>query len=196
MEIQRERIECVECGEFLAVRSMSSHLMNRHGKAAGRQRLWTPQTEGGDKTYRMSFPTKGGPRRCPVEGCPGDLATRKVMRVHLVHRHVQDTVVMLEEGNLPHPRCPRCDIQAPRKALNGRHLGTAQFAKGAERKRRRLAETDTRENLERAFHAYGKPMEAVLEFRYLGRILTETDDNWTAVTGNIKKARESWGRLD
>ena len=54
------------------------------------------------------------------------------MRVHFVHRHVQDTVVMLEEVNLLHPRCHRCDMQVPRKALNGRHLGTAQCAKGAE----------------------------------------------------------------
>ena len=52
------------------------------------------------------------------------------MRVHFVHRHVQDTVVMLEEGNLPHPRCPGFDLQVPSKALNGRHLGTAQVATG------------------------------------------------------------------
>ena len=122
----------------------------------------------------MSFPEKGGPRRCPVEGCPGALATRTAMRVHFVHRHVQDTVVMLEEGNYPHPRCARCDIQVPRKALNGSHLGTAHCAKGAERKRRQLAKTETRENLERAFHAYRQPME---------------------VAGNIKKARRSWGSL-
>ena len=68
-------------------------------------------------------------------------------------------------------------MKVPRKALNGRHLGTAQCAKGADRKRRRLAETETRENTKQAFHAYGKPMEAVLEFRYLGRILTATDDD-------------------
>ena len=129
-EIQREQIEYVECGEPLAVRSMSSHLMTRHGKAAGRRRLWTPQTEIGAKTYRMSFPTKGGPRRCPVEGCPGDLATRTAMWVHLVHRHVQDTVVMLEAGNFPHPRCVRCNMQVPRKALNVRHMGTAQCVLG------------------------------------------------------------------
>ena len=74
-----------------------------------------------------------------MEGCPGALAKRTEMRVHFVHRHVQDTVVMLEEGNLPHPRCPRCDMQVPIKALNGRQLGTAQCKNGAERKRRRLA---------------------------------------------------------
>ena len=32
-------------------------------------------------------------------------ATRTAMRVHFLHRHVLDTVVILEEGNLPHPRC-------------------------------------------------------------------------------------------
>ena len=35
----------------------------------------------------------------------------------------------------------------------------------------------------------------VTEFRYLGRFLTSTDDNWPAVSGNIWKARASWGRL-
>ena len=79
---------------------------------------------------------------------------------------------MLEEGNLPLPRCPRCNLQVSRKALNGRHLGTIQCRQGTDRKRRRLAEAEMRENLERAFHAYGKPMESVSEFRYLGRLLT------------------------
>ena len=65
----------------------------------------------------------------------------------------------------------------------------------AERKRRRLAETETRENSERAFEAYGEPIEAVSEFKYLGRVLTATDDDWTAMVGNLKKARRSWGRL-
>ena len=70
-----------------------------------------------------------------------------------------------------------------------------QCVKGAERKRRRLAETETRGNLERVFSAYGQPMEAVTDFRYLGRLLSATDDDWPAVAGNIKKARKSWGRL-
>ena len=110
------------------------------------------------------------------------------MRVHFVHRHVHGTMVMLEEGNLPLPRCPQCDLQVTRKVLNGRHLGTLQCKKGAERKRQRLAETETQENAERAFHAYEKPMEAVSEFCYLGRLLTATDDDWPAVAGNIQKA--------
>ena len=49
--------------------------------------------------------------------------------------------------------------------------------------------------LEKAFHAYGTKIRAVTEFKYLGRVLTNTDDDWPAVAGNIRKARASWGRL-
>ena len=83
--------------------SLSSHMMTRHGKAAPRRHLWPPQTTGGPRTYKMSFP-KGSRRQFPVEGCPGVSETRAAMRVHFVHRHVHDTVVILEEGNLPLPR--------------------------------------------------------------------------------------------
>ena len=49
--------------------------------------------------------------------------------------------------------------------------------------------------MERAFEAYGEPIKSVSEFKYLGRILTATDDNWPAVVGHLGKARRSWGRL-
>ena len=112
----------------------------------------------------MHFPAKGGRRRCPVERCPGVFATRVAMRVHFVHRHVHDTVVILEEGNLPLPWCLRCDLRVSRKALNGSHLGTSQCRTGTELNRRRLAEAEMRKTSERAFHAYGTWMEAVTEF--------------------------------
>ena len=73
--------------------------------------------------------------------------------------------------------------------------GPRSVRRGADWKRRQLEEKETRENSEQVFHAYGKPMEAVSEFRYLRRLLTTTDDDWPAVAGNIQKARVSWGRL-
>ena len=45
------------------------------------------------------------------------------------------------------------------------------------------------------FEAYGKQLEAVPSFKYLGRIMTVGDDDWPAVAGNLVKARKSWGRL-
>ena len=123
------------------------------------------------------------------------MAARTEMREHFVHRHVLDTVVMLEEGNFPHQLCAWCDMQVPWRALNRRHPGTPQCLKGAEQKRQRLAEAERRENSEWAFEAYWAPIESVAEFKYLGRILTATDDDWPAVVGNLGKAKRSWGRL-
>ena len=112
-----------------------------------------------------------------------------------MHQNVHDTVVILEEGNLPLPRCPQCDLQVSRKALNGRHLGTNQCRTGAERKIQRLAAAEGEAATERAFNAYGKRIKAVKEFRYLGRILTSTDNDWPAVARNLYRARTMWGRL-
>ena len=38
-------------------------------------------------------------------------------------------------------------------------------------------------------------MDAVSEFRYLGRLLTAKDNDWSVVAGNFRRARVSWGRL-
>ena len=80
----------------------------------------------GDKprTYRMEFPAKAGPRTCLVEGCSGRVAAHTEMRVHFWHRHVQDTVVIPEEGNLPHPQFPLCDILVSWRSLNRMHWRT------------------------------------------------------------------------
>ena len=119
------------------------------------------------------------------------MTTRTEMRVHFVHPHVLNIVVMLEEGNLPHPRCARCNMQVPQRDLNGWDPGTEQFFEGAEKKRRRLAEAETRENLEQAFEAYRAPIKSVSELKYLGRILTATDKDYPEVVGNLRKARRS-----
>ena len=49
--------------------------------------------------------------------------------------------------------------------------------------------------MERDFEAYGKPLETVTAFKYLGRVMTAGDDDWPALAGNLVKARKSWGRL-
>ena len=160
------------------------------------RRQWsTPAAGTGPQMYRMSFLEKGGPQKCPVEGCPGRVATRTAMQVHFVKWIVLDTVVILEEGNFPHPWCARCNMLVPRRYLNRRHPGTAQCKRGAERKRRRLAEAETRESAERAFEAYGEPIKNVTEFKYMGRVFTAGNNDWPAVVGNLGKARRSWGRL-
>ena len=45
------------------------------------------------------------------------------------------------------------------------------------------------------FEAYGKQLEAVPSFKYLGRIMTSGDDDWQVVAVNLVKARKRWGRM-
>ena len=107
------------------------------------------------------------------------------MRVHFWRRHVWDIVIIMEEGNLPHPRCSRCDMLVPWRSLNGKHKSTAVCRSGLERERRRLAETEIRESTEMAFEVYGKQLQTVPSFKYPGRLLTAGDEDWPAVAGNL-----------
>ena len=108
---------------------------------------------------------------------------------------MRDTIIILEEGNLPHPRCENCDMFVPWRALNGCHKSTMMCKKGEKRKRRRLEEAEIRESTEMAFEVYGQQIQSVPWFTYLGRVMTTGDDDWPAVAGNLAKARKSWGRM-
>ena len=59
----------------------------------------------------------------------------------------------------------------------------------------RLAEAEVRDSADMAFEVYGEQLQTVPRFKYLGRILTEGDDDWPAVAENLEKARKIWGRL-
>ena len=90
----------------MALGLMMGHMRTQHGRAEEERRSWAAFPLGEEmQTYRMAFLTAGGLRSCLVEGCPVRAATMTAMQVHFMHRNVQDTVVILEEGILPHPRC-------------------------------------------------------------------------------------------
>ena len=61
--------------------------------------------------------------------------------------------------------------------LNGTHRRTSQCNRGAERKRRRLSTEEEREVTARDFSAYGRPLEMVTSFGYLGRAISVEDNN-------------------
>ena len=61
----------------------------------------------------------------------------------------------------------------PWSTLKGFHPNTAQCKKGSERKRRSLAEEEVQESTERAYQAYGQPLNLVLYFTYLGGLISD-----------------------
>ena len=66
-----------------------------------------------------------------------------------------DTVFIMEEGNLPFPRCPHCDMLLLWLALSIFHLNTTQCAEGLDRKRFRVAAEEDRVGTEMVFREYG-----------------------------------------
>ena len=84
---------------------MAGHMRTLHGQAAEERQSWeaSPLDEE-PRTYHMDFLTAGGPWRFTVEGCPERSAKRMAILVNFLHLHVRETVVILDKGNIPHPR--------------------------------------------------------------------------------------------
>ena len=59
------------------------------------------------QTYRVSFLQSETTIHCPVEGFQGRAVDRTNLRIHFAHHHMWDTIIILEEGNFPHPCFPK-----------------------------------------------------------------------------------------
>jgi hypothetical protein len=79
--------------------------------------------------------------------------------------------------------------------MNGRHYETALCKDGVARKAQYAAAEHAHLALSQMFTAYGKELERVEVFKYLGRLLAYNDNDTQAVRENLKKARSIWARL-
>ena len=113
----------------------------------------------------------------------------------MVNYHMRDTVVTIKEEIQLLPYCPKCDTFFTWRALNSRHHATVMCARGEERIPKRRKEEEARRSTAVEFQAYGIPLEAVLEFKYLGRVLTDSDEKCPFVVVNLRKARRRWARM-
>ena len=88
-----------------------------------------------------------------------------------------------------------CDMLVLWKALNGSHRCTEQCTRGVDKRRRRLAAEEKREVIVRDFSAYGRSLEMLTYFKYLGWVILATYDNCTAVVRNLDRAKMVWRRM-
>ena len=107
-------------------------------------------------------------------------------------RHPTGTIVVLQEGRQPLPRCTECGMFS---TVAETHPETVQCKKWAKREKN-VARTGERiAALEKKFFVNGNELESVREFKYLVRILDTEDDDSKAVHWNLTKAKQQWGRL-
>ena len=81
------------------------YLDNHHHtqNVTGRTLQWEEAPEEA-QYYRVSFLMMMEAIACPVPVCEGGEINRTNLRIHFVHRHMQDTLWILEEGNHTHPQ--------------------------------------------------------------------------------------------
>ena len=124
----RQRFICPHCDKKLAVGFLAAYQQVQHGVAQGDQKYPHPTYD--SMTYRISFLRFARDISYPVGVCMGQATSRSAIQVHLMHRHMRDMVVILEEGIYPLPRFPKCDIFVALRAINGRHQATAMRTRG------------------------------------------------------------------
>ena len=84
---------------------MAGHMRTLHGQVAEERQSWEALPLDEESwTYWMALTTAVGLCSCPVDGCPEQAAMRMAILVNFLHLHVRETVVILDKGNIPHPR--------------------------------------------------------------------------------------------
>jgi hypothetical protein len=148
------------------------------------QQVTPPHLVEHGNTYEISMPEYKQHRQCPVL-----IKDRYGMRRHFLFRHYYyDTIVILKEGRLP--RCKNCGMFCTLVALAGKHMQSAICREGAKQNKRKIMNLKCIRAFRCTFLIQDQPIKMVMNFRYLGQILTPGDNNWVAARWNLKKARQ------
>ena len=142
--------------------------------------------------YRINMDGVTETTNCPVVNCPFGAVLFGGMRKHFRARHIRDTIIVEEEGRLP--RCVGCGLF--QRNVGAKHQQTADCIRWTKIRKDREADKVNKETIaETVFYVQGVPIEIVSEFKYLGRVVKNNDDDWSAVNQNVKKATATWGRV-
>jgi hypothetical protein len=102
-----------------------------------------------------------------------------------------DYVVVKKKGR--YPRCPRCNMQVDPRVPT--HINTKECMMGTARRHQRDMAVCSALALRQQFTVHGDVLERVEVFRYLGRLLSQDDNDIQAVRSQLCKARGTWARV-
>ena len=137
------------------------------------------------KTFKIQDFQSG--MTCPVPGCVGSGADKFRMYRHFNLIHPQAEIIIEEDGVLP--KCELCGMRTSDilKHQNGYTCKQAQRRRVNENRQDEQAQAESV-----TFNIKGKEIERVHNFKYLGRIFTDNDDDSLCIGENIKKAKQRW----
>lgn len=129
---------------------------------------------------------------CPKDGCPYKGSNGTNLRKHLRSRHPWDEV---ESEDMTLARCPNCLVYLMGETVSQRHLNSADCNRWTERNGRLLQESAHLKQKNMQFSVSGEKVENVNSYRYLGRDMSEDNDDWMTIHSNMKKAKGQWARI-
>lgn len=140
------------------------------------------------------MPHRDDRAHCPVPNCDATVTNRFGMRRHFQYRHIKDTIIILEEGQWP--CCESCGMFVnPLQINNGSHQRSKIRREGTRRWSHDEQNLACIRASRQTFSIQGHLIEMVQDFRYLGHPLSANDDDWTALTWNILKAKRCWAMI-
>ena len=109
------------------------------------------------------------------------------MHRHFCLLHPKADILIEEDGELE--KCEKCGM---RTANVSKHLDSYTCRKGATRRYNEASQDSQHvaENIK--FYIDGIELERVRNFRHLGRIISDDDDDTACIDFNLKKARQQW----
>ena len=133
-----------------------------------------------------------GKIQCPVDGYLGVLKDGWNMRRHFRDIHSWDKVIVKKEGQ-SYLRCGYCGMQT-NPAVRG-HWRTESCSIGSDRRVQHEVAVTSALALRCTFTVHGDVLERVEVFKYLGRLLTQDDNDIQALRQQIRKARGIWAHV-
>ena len=113
------------------------------------------------------------------------------LREHFIHRHFRSKVLVVQEGAELLPCCDLCRIHMPAGRLI-KHQRTVWCDNNTQIRRQRMGVAIADKCSGVIFSITGKDkaecIEGVKVFKYLGRLLDWSDDDWPLFLRNINKA--------
>jgi len=194
-ERKSRRTICSVCEVGMQTRSLPGHYRSQHPNIPLPQESAQPlPTTGVPRSFVISAPDKHAAIQCPIPACAVTMQGGwYAIRRHFLFRHKFETIIVAEEGQLPH--CPECGFQCP--VPQTRHLDSDLCMEGRRRDTRctLTAAIITARSQAVPLMAGNTTLAQVPHFKYLGHWMSGDDSDTMAVSQNILKARVRWGQL-
>ena len=151
------------------------------------EQIQEPETQ----TFEIDMPMKVW-TKCPHVNCLYTTNDRNKMRRHFRSIHLQDIIIIKEEGLLP--QCLQCGI-FQNNVNSDKHLQSEDCKRYTEIKNNKRLDICNKASVNVKFQLDGNNIKAVNEFKYLGRIIDNDDNDMKAIQKQITKARAVWGKI-